>query len=204
MTPPYELETTRLRLRQWQATDKAPFAKLNADKRVMEYFPCPLSTAQSNAMVDRLQGAIAQRGWGFWAVAMKQPDKQPDKQPPHNTFIGLVGLSIPRTRLPFSHCGKDRGKDCVEVGWRLDYPYWGKGYATEAAKASLAFGFETLALEEIVSFTALVNRRSQAVMERLGMQRDPHTFNHPSVEKGSPLEEHCLYRLTQQDWLNQK
>lgn len=178
----HELDTPRLQLRQWTDADKAPFAKLNGNARVMEYFPHTLSRAESNGMVERLAGAIAQRGWGFWAVEVTR------KHP----FIGMVGISIPRTQLPFSNaCGP-----CVEVGWRLDAPYWGNGYATEAAQAAVAFGFETLGLAEIVSFTALGNGRSQAVMERLGMQRDRATFNYPGLA-GSPLEEHCLYRLSQ-------
>lgn len=189
MSQLHVLETPRLRLRQWTDADKAPFAKLNGDARVMEYFPDTLSRAESDEMVERLSGAIAQRGWGFWAVEVK------NKHP----FIGMVGLNIPRTQLPFS--------PCVEVGWRLDAPYWGHGYATEAAQAAVAFGFETLGLDEIVSFTALVNGRSQAVMERLGMQRDRTaspaenrtTFNYPGLA-GSPLEEHCLYRLSQNRW----
>ncbi|MEO0518112.1 MAG: GNAT family N-acetyltransferase [Cyanobacteria bacterium P01_A01_bin.116] len=182
MTKIHELETTRLRLRQWIDADKVPFAQLNADVRVMEFFPNTLSKLRSDAVATQIQHAIAQNGWGFWAVDVK------GKHP----FIGMVGLNRPAYELPFG--------PCVEVGWRLGYPYWGHGYATEAAKAAIAFGFETLNLEEIVSFTALVNVRSQAVMERLGMMRSPNTFNHPSVKKGSLLEEHCLYTLTQKDW----
>ncbi|MEL6813681.1 MAG: GNAT family N-acetyltransferase [Cyanobacteria bacterium J06598_3] len=184
MSQIHELETPRLRLRQWTKADKAPFAKLNADGRVMEYFPSALSRSQSDGLVDRLAGAIAQRGWGFWAVEVK------NKHP----FIGMVGISIPRTQLPFS----SPSNPCVEVGWRLDAPYWGYGYATEAAKTAVAFGFETLGLVEIVSFTALGNVRSQAVMERLGMARDLQTFNYPGLA-GSPLEEHCLYRISRDD-----
>lgn len=174
----YELETERLRLRQWTEADKGPFAKLNADERVMEFFPNTLSRSQSDELAERIMGAIAQSGWGFWAVEVK------DKYP----FVGFVGLNVPAYPLPFN--------PCVEVGWRLDYPYWGKGYATEAARGAISFGFETLELAEIVSFTALVNVRSQAVMERLRMVRSPQTFTHPKVPENSHLQEHCLYQLS--------
>lgn len=183
MTKIYELETERLYLRQWTEADKAPFAKLNADERVMEFFPRPLSRSESDAMVARIQQAIVQRGWGWWAVEVKGK----------HCFIGFVGLSVPSADLPFN--------PCVETGWRLDYPYWGQGYATEAARAALSFGFETLELDEIVSFATLGNTRSQAVMQKLGMRRAPSIFLHPSVPEGSELAEHCLYKLSQADWL---
>lgn len=182
MTKVWELETARLRLRQWTETDLEPFAQLNADELVMEFFPSRLSRAESDALAERIQSAIAERGWGFWAVEVKEL----------HDFIGLVGLNIPSSNLPFN--------PCVEIGWRLDLPYWGKGYATEAAEAALAFGFETLELEKIVSFTALKNVRSQAVMQRLHMQRSSQTFMHPSVPADSDLREHCLYELSQIDW----
>ena len=185
MTQVYELETERLRLRQWTEADKEPLARLNADERVMAFFPSTLSRVESDRMADRIMSAIAQRGWGWWAVEVK------DKHP----FIGFVGLSIPSANLPFN--------PCVETGWRLDYPYWGKGYATEAARAAVAFGFETLELAEIVSFTALVNARSQAVMKKLGMTRSPNNFRHPSVSADSELQEHCLYKLSRENWQTQ-
>jgi RimJ/RimL family protein N-acetyltransferase len=178
----WELETARSRLRQWRTEDFAPFAQMNADERVMAFFPSRLSIAQSNALATRLQGAIAQRGWGFWVM-----ERRADQR-----FIGFVGLSIPTAALPFG--------PCVEIGWRLAFPYWGYGYATEAAEAALAFGFETLELEKIVSFTALKNVRSQAVMQRLNMQRSPQTFLHPSVPADSDLQEHCLYELWAAYW----
>ncbi|MGB3299110.1 MAG: GNAT family N-acetyltransferase [Phormidesmis sp.] len=178
----YGLETARLRLRQWTEADKAPFAQLNADARVMEFFPQALSRQESDALAERSTHAIATRGWGWWAVEVKDEHR----------FIGFVGLNSPSAELPFS--------PCVEVGWRLDYPYWGKGYATEAAKAAIAFGFDVLKLDNIVAFTTLNNQRSQAVMRRIGMQRSPHTFMHPSVSAGCELQEHCLYELSKADW----
>jgi RimJ/RimL family protein N-acetyltransferase len=171
-----EFETQRLRLRQWQDRDRVPFAALNADPRVMEFFVAPLATAESDAIVDRCQSRIAERGWGFWAAELKA-----DRE-----FIGFVGLHIPAAELPFS--------PCVEIGWRLALNYWGKGLATEAARGALDVGFKSLELPEIVSFTALGNLRSRAVMERIGMQLSG-TFEHPQVPETSNLRQHCLYRL---------
>jgi RimJ/RimL family protein N-acetyltransferase len=182
VNPAIEFTTERLLLRQWRASDREPFAELNADPRVMEFFPTLLDRAASDAGFDRLRAKIEERGWGLWAVELRAT----------NSFIGFVGLQVPTAPLPFG--------PCVEVAWRLAHAYWGNGYATEAAKGTLRVGFERLALEEIVSFTAVINRKSRAVMERLGMQEAEATFQHPSVPEGSPLREHCLYRLTRQRW----
>jgi len=172
-----ESETERLRLRQWLPADREPFAALNSDSRVMEFFPSLLTRAESDAMADRCQSLIEERGWGFWAAECKAPRE----------FIGFVGLHTPSAELPFS--------PCVEVGWRLAFQHWGKGFATEAASEALRVGFQLLHLREIVSFTTLGNRRSRAVMERLGM-RESGTFEHPHVPESSGLRQHCLYRLS--------
>jgi RimJ/RimL family protein N-acetyltransferase len=177
-----EFETERLHLRQWIESDREPFSRLNADPRVMEFFPSMLDRAASDAGIDLTQANISERGWGFWAVESKQ----------NRQFIGFVGLEIPRADLPFS--------PCVEIGWRLAFEYWDKGYATEAAQAALKVGFNRLELPEIVSFTAINNHRSSAVMERLGMNRDAETFEHPSLPPGHSLREHCLYRLSRERW----
>jgi RimJ/RimL family protein N-acetyltransferase/truncated hemoglobin YjbI len=171
--------TKRLLLRQWRPADRAPFAKLNADPRVMEYFPSTLTREQSDAMADRCESLIAERGWGFWAVERKADGR----------FIGFVGLHVPAAPLPFS--------PCTEVGWRLAVEHWGHGFATEAALEALRVGFEVLRLAEIVSFTVVGNRKSRAVMERLGMTQSG-LFEHPNVPAGSPVRQHCLYRLTAQ------
>lgn len=179
-----ELTTERLILRQWRECDRLPFAQLNGNPEVMKFFPNPLSREESDTLAQRCEALIKDRGWGFWAV-----ERRAD-----HTFLGLVGLHNPSAPLSF--------KPCIEVGWRLDKPYWGQGYATEAAKASLEFGFKSLGLSEIVSFTSVLNLRSQAVMQRLEMRRDPATFMHPSVTPGHPLEEHCLYRISKNQWDN--
>jgi RimJ/RimL family protein N-acetyltransferase len=171
-----EVETERLRLRQWQGSDYEPFAALNADPGVMEFFPSTLTRAESDALADRCAGLIRAQGWGPWAVELKRS----------GTFVGLVGLLAPSRELPFS--------PCVEVLWRLAPEHWGKGLASEAARAACEFGFRSLQLPEVVSFTAVGNRRSRGVMERLGMQLSG-TFEHPALPAEHPLRLHCLYRL---------
>jgi RimJ/RimL family protein N-acetyltransferase len=182
MAEPIEFETARLRLRQWRPADLAPFAALNADRRVMAFFPAPLDPAASDALALRCRSSIAGRGWGLWAAEAKEGDE----------FIGFVGLNIPSVALPFS--------PCVEIGWRLAFGRWGKGLATEAARGALRVGFAQLGLPEIVSFTTVGNVRSRAVMERLGMREAPETFDHPRLPDGSPLRRHCLYRISAQQW----
>jgi RimJ/RimL family protein N-acetyltransferase len=176
------LETKRLLLRQWRDEDFAPFAALNADPEVMRYFPAPLSREASDAMALRCRSLIFERGWGFWAVERKDTQE----------FIGFVGLNKPVAQLPFS--------PCVEIGWRLALAHWGNGYATEAAQRALQFGFEELELPEIVSFCVLSNSKSRAVMERLGMQDQGATFNHPAIPVEHELSLHCLYRLSRDRW----
>lgn len=177
MTRPHTLRTARLELRAWQPADLDGFARLNADPEVMRYFPAPLSRQDSDHLAQRCQALIEARGWGFWAVASSDTAQ----------FIGFIGLHVPAASLPCS--------PCVEVGWRLARPWWGRGLATEGAGAALRFGFEQLGLAEVVSFTSVHNSRSAAVMRRLGMRRDAATFLHPDVPVGHWLQEHCLYRL---------
>lgn len=176
------LNTLRLSLRPWRDSDSTPFAELNADPRVMEYFPSCLSRVESDAMAQRLQQAIDANGWGFWAV-----EQQHDSR-----FIGFVGLQDQPNRFSFS--------PCVEIGWRLAYDSWGQGYATEAAHRCLQFAFDDLELAEIVSFTTHANTRSQRVMQKLGMHRCvDKDFLHPSLAPDHPLAEHVLYRLTRNE-----
>lgn len=177
-----EPTTERLLLRQWRAEDKAPFAELNADPVVMAFFPDTLSREESDALADRCQSLIAKQGWGPWAVELSAS----------GAFIGFVGLHIPEDELPFS--------PCVEIAWRLAAGYWGAGYASEAARAALRVGFEELGLAEIVSFTSVGNARSRSVMEKLGMSFKGELFEHPNVAEGSPLRQHCLYRISREQW----
>ena len=176
------LESDRLRLRQWQAADLPAFAEMGADPVVMEHFPARLDRERSDALALRFKAMIDDRGWGVWALERKAGGE----------FIGFVGLNIPSDELPFS--------PCVEIAWRLAQGYWHQGYASEAARVALRFGFVELNLEEIVAFTSLGNLRSQAVMARLGMRRSPENFQHPALPEGHPLREHCLYRLARGEW----
>ena len=172
------LATARLVLRPWRDDDLPAFARLNADERVMEFMLRRLRPEESDAMAARIRRHIEEHGWGFWAV--EAPGIAP--------FVGFVGLASPRFEARFT--------PCVEIGWRLAHACWGRGFATEAARAALAYGFGELGLAEIVAFTAAGNRRSQAVMERLGMRRDPgDDFGHPAFAEGHPLRRHVLYRL---------
>jgi len=171
------LQTERLRLRAWRDSDLAPFARFNADMRVMQYLPAPLSTDDSNEMARRIQIHIDQHGWGLWAVEI--PEVAP--------FAGFIGLSQPKFEAHFT--------PCTEVGWRLGPEFWGQGYATEGALAAVEFAFRELTLSEVVSFAADSNQRSRRVMERIGMTHNPaDDFDHPSLPSGSHLRRHVLYR----------
>lgn len=186
MSIPIELETTRLLLRQWRPSDREPFAALNADPVVMTHFPAQLTREESDALAGRCERLIAERGWGAWATEIKATGE----------FIGYVGLHIPRDDLPLS--------PCVEIMWRLARAHWGQGFATEAARGALRVGFEVLSLPEIVSFTVPENTRSRAVMERLGMQMDAATFEHPALPVGHALRTHVSYRLSRDRWMSRK
>ena len=176
------LTTQRVVLRQWCDKDHEPFAQMNADPKVMRYFPSPLDTAASDALLLRNRHNIEARGWGLWAV-----ERRTD-----GAFMGFVGLEQPMAALPCA--------PCVEVGWRLGVEFWGYGYATEAARAALQYGFGELALDEIVSFTSLSNQPSRAVMQRLGMVNADEDFEHPNLPVGHELRRHCLYRLSRRQW----
>ena len=172
------LFSDRLCLRQWRDEDREAFAAMNSDARVMKFFRSRLSRAESDAMVDGIQKHFSEHGFGLWAIEVPRVAR----------FIGFAGLAVPRFSAHFT--------PCVEVGWRLAFEHWGHGYATEAARLALGYGFGTVALPEIVSFTSATNHRSRAVMERLGMRRDPaDDFDYPPMPKGHPLRRHVLYRL---------
>jgi RimJ/RimL family protein N-acetyltransferase len=177
------LSTERLLLRQWRPGDREPFAAMNADPLVMEHFPAPLTRAESDALVDRIEARLEADGFGLWAAERRSD----------GAFLGFIGLA--RHDFP-AHFAP-----CVEVGWRLAVDAWGHGYATEGAQAALAHGFETIGLDEIVSFTVPANVRSIRVMERLGMTRDPtDDFDHPRIPAGHPLRHQVLYRLGAERW----
>lgn len=179
---PTEIDIARLRLRQWRAADREPFAVLNADPTVMEFFPALLSRAESDAMASRCEGLIAERGWGLWAAVTKNGRE----------FLGFVGLHRTAPEMPFSFG--------IEISWRLAARHWGNGYATGEACAGLRVGFTQLHFPEIVAFTAVGNSRSRAVMERIGMRHTGEFFEHPKVPVSSLLRTHCLYHITHEQW----
>jgi RimJ/RimL family protein N-acetyltransferase len=177
------LITDRLVLRPWREEDLDPMAALNGDPDTMRYFPAPLDREQSDFFVRRMTQSFAWSGAGMWAVEV--PGVAP--------CIGAVGLL---------HVGFDAHfTPALEVGWRLARAYWGEGYATEAGIASLRYAFDELGQHEVVSFTAVVNLPSQAVMARLGMHRDPgDDFDHPKIPSGHTLSRHVLYRISRAEW----
>jgi len=172
------ITTERLLLRPWRDEDITPFAAMNADPRVMEFFPALRTRAETEEQVARIREHFERHGFGYWAV--EAPSVAP--------FIGFVGLKWTQFEAPFT--------PCVDIGWRLAYNHWGRGYATEAARAALGLGFKKLQLDEIVSFTVPANLRSRSVMVRLGMIHSPaEDFDHPLVPEGHALRRHVLYRL---------
>ncbi|MBV8981364.1 MAG: GNAT family N-acetyltransferase [Acidimicrobiia bacterium] len=177
-----ELATERLVLRRWREADREPFAALNADPAVMEHFPALLTRAESDAFVDRIEEKLEANGYGLWAVQVRGGDD----------FIGFIGLNP----VPF----EAHFTPALEVGWRLTRTAWGHGYATEGGAAALQLAFESLAVDEVVSFTSTTNVRSQAVMRRLGMTHDPSDdFDHPQLPDDDRLRRHVLYRIARVD-----
>ncbi|MFI9649381.1 GNAT family N-acetyltransferase [Streptomyces sp. NPDC052040] len=172
-----ELRSERLHLRRWRASDLAPWAAMNADPEVRKHLGEPLTREQSDASVARYREAFDRQGYGWWAVEVRATGR----------FIGFAGLDRVDDDMPFAG---------VEIGWRLARAAWGRGYATEAARAVLAHGFDDLGLTEILAVTTVANVRSQAVMRRLGMTRDPaDDFDDPTAPEG-PLRPSVLYRIT--------
>ncbi len=173
------IETPRLFLRAWRPADRVPFAGLNADPRVMRYFPATLSRTESDALAERIEAHFDVHGFGLFAAELRLTGE----------FIGFIGLGVPNLEGPFM--------PCIEIGWRLAAAHWNQGLATEGARAALHYGFETLALDEIVAFTVPANLASRRVMEKLGMTHNAaDDFDHPRLPEGHPLRRHVLYRST--------
>ena len=176
------LTTDRILLRQWQPRDREPFAALNADSEVMRYFENTKSRPESDATAAQLEAHINDHGFGFWAAELRES----------GDFIGFIGIETTPSTLPCS--------PAVEIGWRLDKRFWGKGLAPEGARACLLFGFSKLGLDEVVSFTTEGNVPSMRVMEKIGMKHDTSSdFEHPAIPEGHPLRSHVFYRIGQTD-----
>jgi ribosomal-protein-alanine N-acetyltransferase len=171
------LETERLILREWRDEDREPFARMNGDPSVMEYMPALLTRAESDALVERIEVYFAEHGFGPWAAELKATGE----------FIGYIGLWTPRFEAHFT--------PCIEIGWRLAREHWGKGLATEGARAVMDHAFGALGLKQLVSFTSVGNARSWRVMEKIGMTHDAaDDFDHPALPEGHSLRRHVLYR----------
>jgi 3-dehydroquinate dehydratase/shikimate dehydrogenase len=182
MTTVATLRTERLLLRPWRDRDRAPFAALNADPKVMEHFPRVSTREESAAASDRIVARMEMQGFGLWAVEV----------PGIAEFIGFIGLNPADAVL---------GRPVLEVGWRLAAEHWGRGYATEGGRASLAHAFEVLGRDEVVSFTTTGNQRSRHVMEKLGLVRCPEDdFDHPGVPASWSGRRHVLYGITREQW----
>ncbi|OAP38539.1 GNAT family acetyltransferase [Sinorhizobium glycinis] len=178
-------QTERLRIRNWLESDRDLFAEINTDPKVMEFFPHRRNRVESDALFDRNTRDIAEMGFGFFALALRDSD----------TPVGFCGLA----RTDLEPCLPD---GTIEIGWRLAVSHWGKGYVTEAALALLEHGFSERKLSEIVSFAVATNARSVAVMKRIGMHRDPvRDFDHPRVpDTHAPLKRHLLYAIGAEEW----
>jgi 3-dehydroquinate dehydratase / shikimate dehydrogenase len=184
---PVILKTKRLILRPWCEEDLEPFARMNADPRVREYFSSILSKEVSDQHARYHRDYIQTHGWGFWAVEVPNVAK----------FIGFIGLEEVYFSAHFT--------PAVEIGWRLAFDYWGHGYASEGAKACLQYGFETLKLKEIVAYTATNNKRSIRVMKKMGMIHSPSDdFDHPDLSPDSEVRRMVLYRIKQKQWQQQQ
>lgn len=178
-----ELLTARLRMRRWRDSDREPLAAINCDPLVMEHFPAPLTRAQSDELIAEIESHFERHGYGLWALQERTSGE----------LLGFTGLEVVSFQARFT--------PAVEIGWRLARAAWGHGYASEAAVAALGDGFERAGLDQVVSFTALANGRSQAVMRRIGMSRDPaEDFEHPGVPPLHSLSRHMLYRITAAEW----
>ena len=181
------LVTERLLLRSWTPADADALFALSTDPDTMVHFPDLPSREHIDALVFRHAGNLARGRPGLFAVEVRAG------HPLAGEFIGFVGLGEPTWAAPFM--------PCVEIGWRLRKDAWGHGYATEAARAVLEHAFATLGLDGVVSFTAVPNEPSRAVMRRIGLRHHPdEDFDHPSIVAGHPLRRHVLYRLSAQEW----
>jgi len=174
----HRIESKRIILREWQQSDFAPFARINSSKNVCEFLPKTLSEEESKQFAQRIIQRFTIQGFGLFALEDKKTSK----------FIGYAGFNVPKFEARFM--------PCIEIGWRLSYDFWGKGYATEAALAVRNHGFEQLGFLEIVSFTVANNLRSISVMKKIGMvHKEEDDFYHPNFKRNNPLCKHVLYRL---------
>ncbi|MGB6686263.1 MAG: GNAT family N-acetyltransferase [Terracidiphilus sp.] len=177
------LATKRLLLRKWREDDRELFQAINADPRVMEFFPSVLPPEDSDIVFERIQRHFERHAFGLWAAELRES----------RTFLGFIGLAVPNFEAHFM--------PAVEIGWRLRFDYWNRGLATEGAREAMRYGFEELSLASLVSMTVPANLRSRRVMEKLGMAHDERDdFDHPLLPERHPLRRHVLYRIGSEAW----
>ncbi|MBY0098355.1 GNAT family N-acetyltransferase [Mesobacillus maritimus] len=172
------LETSRLRLRDWEESDLEPFSLLNADEEVMKYFPKTLSKEETLVFYQSIQSEFKECGFGLYAVEVKE----------NKEFIGFIGFHRALFDADFT--------PCIEIGWRLKKEAWGKGYATEGAAACLLYGWNELGFQDVYSFTSELNHPSKNVMKKIGMNFIK-TFDHPKVNRDIPLKKHVLFHIVE-------
>lgn len=173
------IETERLILRTWKNEDADEYYRINQDQKVIEFLPASLTMEQVRDFIALMNQQFDLDGYTLWAAEEKSSGQ----------LMGFIGLNRPTFEAHFC--------PCVEIGWRLGSEYWGKGYATEGARAALEYGFNQCRLKEIVAFTVSANQRSMRVMEKIGMARDQNgDFHHPKLPLESSLSLHVLYRKT--------
>jgi RimJ/RimL family protein N-acetyltransferase len=175
------ITTERLILRPWKNEDFLPYAEMNADPRVREFFPSILTREESDAEVRRFQSTFARDGYCMFAAEVVATGQ----------FAGFIGLQTMNFAVP------SLAQPAVETGWRLSVANWGKGLATEGARGVIQYAFAILKLRELVAITVPANLRSRRVMEKIGMKHlQELDFDHPRVPEGHPLRAHLVYALT--------
>ena len=178
----YIFESERLFFRKWKEEDIKIFSDMNSDPTVMEYFPKILTEKESKQLYEKIVMDLDKNSYGLWAVELKNS----------NQFIGFIGFNYTTFKSDFT--------PCLEIGWRIKKEEWGKGYATEGAKASLNYGYHELGLDEIYSFTSKINQRSEKVMIKIGLNKIGE-FEHPNIEEGNKLRRHVLYKIVKNEYL---
>nr|WP_165781732.1 GNAT family N-acetyltransferase [Leptospira adleri] len=179
------MESERLILREWEERDRIPFSKMSSDPIVMKYFPSLLSREESDRLIAKIQNHFQTFGYGLWVLETKR----------NREFLGFTGFMNVGFTSFFT--------PAIEIGWRLHSSFWNRGYATEAALACLDYGFSALQFPEVVSFTSVLNERSQSVMKRIGL-KEVGFFSHPNLSKDHILSEHVLYKASGLEWLQNR
>lgn len=178
------IETPRLLLRTWEQEDAGPYFQINQDSKVIEHLKGPLTIEEVSSFITGANEQQQKRGYTLWATELKETEE----------LIGFIGLNYDEWQSHFT--------PSVEIAWRLGSQFWGKGYATEGARAALEYGFKKCNLKEIFSFTVPANTRSSHVMEKIGLKRDPTgDFAHPEIDPSHRLSHHILYRLSVEEYL---